>query len=449
MPDNKDQDKKPDDNKNNPGQSGGAVPDDRIIKYAIIGLAANALEGGWANFCRSSAGDYPSMGIQGWEGFGGPGDELLEAIGCSQYAGQSYSSLHSNGGEEAIKQALDSEQGHKVQMQLDSSYMANYLGILRDNGWNSSDPKATVFVLMWMGAGPNCCAPYACQTPTANLDEIYQSFLNGWAQRAVDSQYWDGYNNRTNTTYQYCQQIDMSKDPDPNMIIDLSGAKGGKGGGKNAASSDGGFEVKGTMVIKLPKNKTFAEPIYPDFVTINDTVPAWVLDAMNSVKGEETKDHAGEIIKDGDAKETAPNGMHYSEADIKSLMDNNKGMTREAAIAQLAKTDKYTRRVKYNGDGTFTIIGDDKAPTGTTTKDNSQDKATWVPNDNNNHGAGANTNTGTSSGDNKNTTGGTDNNGGQQQPGSGASTGSDSSSESGAGSPGTANHSGNDSSSGQ
>lgn len=232
------------------------------------------------------------------------------------------------------------------------------------------------------------------------------------------------------------------------------GASIGKGGGngpgnKSAASSDGGFEVRGTMVIKLPKNKTFAEPIYPDFVTINDTVPAWVLDAMNSVKGEETKDHAGEIIKDGDAKETAPNGMHYSEADIKSLMDNNKGMTREAAIAQLAKTDKYTRRVKYNGDGTFTIIGDDKAPTGTTTKDNSQDKATWVPNDNNNNGSGPKTNTGTSSGDNKNTTGGTDNNGGQQQPGSGASTGSSSGSESGAGSPGTANHSGNDSSSGQ
>lgn len=438
MPDNKDQDKKPDDNKNNPGQSGGVVPDDRIIKYAIIGLAANALEGGWANFCRSSAGDYPSMGIQGWEGFGGPGDELLEAIGCSQYAGQSYSSLHSNGGEEAIKQALDSEQGHKIQMQLDSSYMANYLGILRDCGWNSSDPKATVFVLMWMGAAPYCCGPYACQTPTANLDEIYQSFLNGWAQRAVDSQYWDGYNNRTNTTYQYCQQIDMSKDPDPNMIIDLSGAKGGKGGGKNAASSDGGFEVKGTMVIKLPKNKTFAEPIYPDFVTINDTVPAWVLDAMNSVKGEETKDHAGEIIKDGDAKETAPNGMHYSEEDIKNLMSNNKDMTREAAIAQLAKTDKYTRRVKANGDGTFTIVGDDKAPTGTTTKDNSQNKATWVPN--NNNSSSGNTDTGTSSDDKNKATGGKDNNAGQQQSGSSSDTGSSSGSESAAGS---ANNSGN------
>lgn len=215
---------------------------------------------------------------------------------------------------------------------------------------------------------------------------------------------------------------------DPSIAAKFGASAGSKssGGGKSAAASDGGFEVKGTMVIKLPKNKTFAEPIYPDFVTINDTVPAWVLDAMNSVKGEETKDHAGEIIKDGDAKETAPNGMHYSEEDIKSLMDNNKGMTREAAIAQLAKTDKYTRRVKYNGDGTYTIVGDDKAPTGTTTKDNGANQS-----------------------DNKNTTGGKDNNGGQQQPGSGASAGSNSGSESGAGSPGTANHSGNGSSSGQ
>lgn len=199
----------------------------------------------------------------------------------------------------------------------------------------------------------------------------------------------DSDGNNGSQYFQNCVQFintyGLLKYDDPNaanLTIDPSiaakfGARAGGGGGsasKAAASSDGGFEVKGTMVIKLPKNKTFAEPIYPDFVTINDTVPAWVLDAMNSVKGEETKDHAGEIIKDGDAKETAPNGMHYSEADIKDLMDNTKGMTREAAIAQLAKTDKYTRKVTANGDGTFTIVGDDKAPTGTT-NNSKQDKA--------------------------------------------------------------------------
>ena len=50
----------------------------------------------------------------------------------------------------------------------------------------------------------------------------------------------------------------------------------------SAKASDGGFRYiehgKTVTIIKLPDNKTFCEPIYPDFITVSDTVPQWVLD---------------------------------------------------------------------------------------------------------------------------------------------------------------------------
>lgn len=54
--------------------------------------------------------------------------------------------------------------------------------------------------------------------------------------------------------------------------------------------------------------------------------------------------------EDGDAPETAPNGRHYFESDIKELMDKNEGMTREQAIEQLSKEDKYTKEWKKDTD---------------------------------------------------------------------------------------------------
>ena len=61
-------------------------------------------------------------------------------------------------------------------------------------------------------------------------------------------------------------------------------------GGSSAKSSDGGFRYiehgKTVTIIKLPDNKTFCEPIYPDFITVSDTVPQWVLDMSYQYKAE-------------------------------------------------------------------------------------------------------------------------------------------------------------------
>lgn len=73
--------------------------------------------------------------------------------------------------------------------------------------------------------------------------------------------------------------------------------------------------------------------------------------------------------EDGDAPETAPNGRHYFESDIKELMDKNEGMTREQAIEQLSKEDKYTKEWKKSNDAANSKSDDAKKDSSDGSKD--------------------------------------------------------------------------------
>ena len=71
-----------------------------------------------------------------------------------------------------------------------------------------------------------------------------------------------------------------------NSGIALRVAAGKKGTG---VASDDGFSIKpkphgqhtDSEITKLPKGKTFCEPVYPDLVTVSDKVPKWLLDKAN------------------------------------------------------------------------------------------------------------------------------------------------------------------------
>ena len=65
------------------------------------------------------------------------------------------------------------------------------------------------------------------------------------------------------------------------------GSTNHKSDGKSSSQSNyKGFQVTPTgtetvKITKLPKGKTYAEPIYPDLITVSDTVPQWVLDQID------------------------------------------------------------------------------------------------------------------------------------------------------------------------
>lgn len=146
----------------------------------------------------------------------------------------------------------------------------------------------------------------------------------------------------------------------------------GKAGASGSVSGYKGFRITpaggdSVRITKLPDKKTPAEPIYPDYVTVSDTVPKWVLDkttdnenAKNENADSSSSSNQAEIIKDGDAPETAPNGLHYSENDISYLQSQNKDMSRAQAIEALKSDKKYTRKLKKNDDGTFSPVEEEK-----------------------------------------------------------------------------------------
>ena len=78
------------------------------------------------------------------------------------------------------------------------------------------------------------------------------------------------------------------------MIINFDSALAGGLTGK-ALSSDSGFRYiehgKTVTIIKLPENKTFAEPIYPDLITVSDTVPQWIIDVAVQKQNTEIEDN--------------------------------------------------------------------------------------------------------------------------------------------------------------
>jgi len=110
---------------------------------------------------------------------------------------------------------------------------------------------------------------------------------------------------------------------------------------------------KSVTIIKLPKGKTPCEPIYPDYVMVGDSVPQWALDKAVQTQTQDEAVQNGKKIPDGDSGIEAPNGMHYSNADIKQVMDANPGMSQDDAVKQLSQQEKYTKAVKRNEDGTF------------------------------------------------------------------------------------------------
>ena len=143
-----------------------------------------------------------------------------------------------------------------------------------------------------------------------------------------------------------------------------AGKDGGGGGGglRNSPFAQGfkGFKYiphgKSVTIIKLPLGKTPCEPIYPDYVTVGDTVPQWALDKTVGTDAQDSAVQSGKAIPDGDSGIEAPNGMHYSSADIKQTMDANPGMSQDDAIKQLSQEEKYTKPVKRNENGTFDYV---------------------------------------------------------------------------------------------
>lgn len=205
-----------------------AVNRELISKFAVQALADTGVEGGWGNCCQSSAGDYPSFGIQGWEGNGGgngeAGNTFLQQLAsfdqslsmARQFVGMTYSQLEQTGGRATIVNLLSSPKGKEAQMTIAAHNMINNYWPALESYMSDVDSVETgglIFIMSWMGSGPYACAPFIAKRPHKTLDQIYSAFKSEYGPAVVESIYWEGYARRSDIIYSWIKQQDLSKMP--------------------------------------------------------------------------------------------------------------------------------------------------------------------------------------------------------------------------------------------
>lgn len=264
--------------------------DEKICKYIAFGLIATGVEGAYNGYNPDTgANGYPAVGVSGWT------DNRLQNLlgmipGGDKYQNKTSSDFESD---PALKQGLldllDSPNGQKAQQTMLANDSAIYVTTSKDYGL--TDPKVLIYVGIWQPTSTTFAPSMASKHGGNDLNTVHNYFKTQYyADAKVGSQYAGGYANRADKTLYWVNQCDLSKDPDPNMIINFDSALAGGLTGK-ALSSDSGFRYiehgKTVTIIKLPENKTFAEPIYPDLITVSDTVPQWIIDV--AVQKQNTK----------------------------------------------------------------------------------------------------------------------------------------------------------------
>lgn len=189
---------------------------EELAQLIPTGLIETGVEGAFDALSCSTAGDYPSMGCSQWEGIEGRGDNLLLMIpGGDHYIGRTYSDIIDAGEEESLKELLGSPEGQAAQMQLLASDAADlYVPALMEIP-GLQDVRCMLYAAIWCPTSHETVKVFlknrvAWGYNINNLQIIKDLFFEQYATAAGCEDYSEGYQNRANTTYNYCASLDLS-----------------------------------------------------------------------------------------------------------------------------------------------------------------------------------------------------------------------------------------------
>ena len=180
------------------------------------GIIETGVEGPFDTVCRSTAGDYPSMGVSCWEGLGGRGDSLLASIeGGSVYIGRSYSDLKKCGELVNLAALLDSGAGREAQQKLLASDCLNYVDALRRVP-TLDDTRCLIYAGIWCPTSTYVVTRFLSRAlPVYNLRSLKEMrqlfYARYWLAADVGERYRAGYESRAERTYDYVAGLDLSK----------------------------------------------------------------------------------------------------------------------------------------------------------------------------------------------------------------------------------------------
>ena len=192
------------------------MTDEQLAQEIAMAIVNTGVESWYGGISKSTAGDYPSMGVSQWEGLGGRGDRLLSYIdGGDQFSGRPYSDIRRAGELRELSELLASPQGQEAQNQiLAEDCLAMYVPALKQVP-TLDDSRCFIYAGIW------------CPTSHAVVRRFLQNRAGGYNFRSlaalrdlfrdqyyiaagVGDQYAVGYANRAEATYQYVAAINLA-----------------------------------------------------------------------------------------------------------------------------------------------------------------------------------------------------------------------------------------------
>lgn len=188
------------------------MTDEQLAREICLGLMNTGIEGSTSSVSCSTAGDYPSIGFNQWEG--GRADTLLSYIdGGDRFIGRAYSDILGSGELEDLENLLGSPQGEEAQVQMSLDDALVYVEFARDAGL--TDPRCIIYFGMWCPTSHYVCRgfvrSYFDSYDMNDLNDLCTAYFNSYASYADCEEYLEGYQNRAEITYEYLVDLDLGK----------------------------------------------------------------------------------------------------------------------------------------------------------------------------------------------------------------------------------------------
>lgn len=181
-----------------------------LAKLIAKGLIETGIEGAYSSVAETTNEEesYPSIGVSQWEG--SRADELLSRIsGGEKFIGMTYPEIILNDMLDELEELLDSPEGQEQQLQLLAEDCIEYVEEVQLEGL--FNPQCIVYAGMWCPTSTYCvcnCISLAQRDGVNinNLEELSGYFYDRYAYVAGVEEYIDGYQNRSDNSYEYVEE---------------------------------------------------------------------------------------------------------------------------------------------------------------------------------------------------------------------------------------------------
>ena len=184
-----------------------------LAREIAKGLIKTGIEGGYDSVTKSTAYDYPSIGVSHWEGT--RANELLRAIpGGEEFADRTYIDIKASGELPMLKELLRSEAGQQAQLDQLSRDCLQYVDALQQVP-TLDDTRCLIYAGMWCPTSTWVVKRFLSNrymhVDLRSLEALYKLFKDYyWIAADVGEMYRPGYANRAQTTYEYVAGIDLT-----------------------------------------------------------------------------------------------------------------------------------------------------------------------------------------------------------------------------------------------